>query len=266
MENVIELQVRQVAIAYIFVILLLVIIKVKNLNREKELIISSLRMTIQLVITGYVLIYVFENSSYIYTIGIIVLMECFAIYNIFKQVNLELSKGLKKIIAFSIVVGTLIPLIFFSVLVIKVSPWYDPRYIIPITGMIIGNSMTGVSLGVVRLVSDMNSKRGLIETALMLGATPKVASKEIVDNAFDSAILPTINSMVGIGIVFLPGMMTGQILSGTSPITAIEYQIVIMLAILGGVSLTTILLVQLGYKTFFNSESQLIYNSPVSNK
>lgn len=262
MENVIELQVGQVAIAYIFVLILLVIIKVKNLNREKELIVSSLRMTIQLVITGYVLIYVFDNSSYIYTIGIIILMECFAIYNIFKQVNLELSNNLKRIIAFSIVVGTLIPLVFFSALVIKVSPWYDPRYIIPITGMIIGNSMTGVSLGVVRLVSDMNSKRGLIETALMLGATPKVASREIVDNAFDSAILPTINSMVGIGIVFLPGMMTGQILSGTSPITAIEYQIVIMLAILGGVSLTTILLVQLGYKTFFNSESQLIYNSP----
>lgn len=265
MENVIELQVGQVAIAYVFVVLLLIIIKIKNLNREKELIVSSLRMTIQLVLTGYVLIYVFDNSSYIYTIGIIILMECFAIYNIFKQVNLELSKDLKKIIAFSIVIGTLIPLIFFSVLVIKVSPWYDPRYIIPITGMIIGNSMTGVSLGVTRLVSDMNSKRDLIETALMLGATPKVASKEIVDNAFDSAILPTINSMVGIGIVFLPGMMTGQILSGTSPITAIEYQIVIMLAILGGVSLTTILLVQLGYKTFFNSESQLIYNSPNKN-
>ena len=67
--------------------------------------------------------------------------------------------------------------------------------------------------------------------------------------------------MIGMGIVFLPGMMTGQILSGISPITAIEYQIIIMLAILGGVSLATILLVQLGYKTFFNKESQLVYDT-----
>jgi putative ABC transport system permease protein len=68
----------------------------------------------------------------------------------------------------------------------------------------------------------MRRKKNIIETALMLGATPKVAVKEIVDDAFDSAILPTINSMVGIGIIFLPGMITGQILSETSPITAIK--------------------------------------------
>lgn len=260
MDNVIKLQLDQVAIAYVFVIMLLIIIKIKGLNREKELIVSSFRMTLQLVITAHVLIYVFDHSNPIYTIMIITLMECFAIYNVFKRSNVDLSIDLKKIIAFSMLIGTLVPLAFFTLLVVRISPWYDPRYIIPITGMIIGNSMTGVSLGVNRLVADMNIKRDRIETALMLGATPKIASKEIVDNAFDSAILPTINSMVGIGIVFLPGMMTGQILSGTSPITAIEYQIVIMLAILGGVSLTTIFLVQLGYKTFFNSESQLVLN------
>jgi putative ABC transport system permease protein len=84
-----------------------------------------------------------------------------------------------------------------------------------------------------------------------------------VDGAFDSAILPTINSMVGMGIVFLPGMMTGQILSGTSPVTAIEYQIAIMLGILGSVALTVILFVQMGYKTFFNERDQLIVTSPL---
>src|SRR6056297_2334437 len=98
----------------------------------------------------------------------------------------------------------------------------------------------------------------MVESSLMLGATPKMASKSIVDNAFDSAILPTVNSMVGMGIVFLPGMMTGQILSGTSPVTAIQYQIAIMMGILGSVSLTVILFVQLGYKTFFNEHDQLI--------
>ncbi|SET78325.1 TIGR00245 family protein [Natronincola peptidivorans] len=118
--------------------------------------------------------------------------------------------------------------------------------------------MTGISLGVTRLVDGMYSERHLIESALMLGAKPKMAAKQIVDNAFDAAILPSINSMVGMGIVFLPGMMTGQILSGVSPVTAIEYQIAIMLGILGSVALTVILFVQLGYKTFFNDESQLM--------
>jgi len=122
--------------------------------------------------------------------------------------------------------------------------------------------MTGISLGVTKLVENMYTQRHMVESALMLGATPKLAAKEIIDGAFDSAILPTINSMVGMGIVFLPGMMTGQILSGTSPVTAIEYQIAIMLGILGSVALTVILFVQLGYKTFFNERSQLTVSPP----
>nr|WP_276575962.1 iron export ABC transporter permease subunit FetB [Oceanirhabdus seepicola] len=243
--------------AYIFILILLAIVKIRGIHREKQIIISSLRMTIQLILTGYVLVYIFDNPNPVYTILIIILMEIFAIYNIFKRVKLTLSKRLKKIIALSMAIGTLTSLFFFVFIVINISPWYDPRYFIPIAGMLIGNSMTGISLGVTRLVDGMHSQRNLVETALMLGATPKAASKDIVDNAFDSAILPTINSMVGMGIVFLPGMMTGQILSGISPITAIEYQIAIMLGILGSVSLTVILFVQLGYKTFFNDEDQL---------
>jgi putative ABC transport system permease protein len=185
-------------------------------------------------------------------------MEVFAIYTIFKRTKVKLSKRLKIIIALSMLFGTLSSLIYFLLIVINISPWYDPRYFIPIAGMLIGNSMTGISLGVTRLSDGISMQRHLVEAALMLGATPKMAAKDIADSAFDSAILPTINSMVGMGIVFLPGMMTGQILSGTPPTTAIEYQIAIMLGILGSVSLTVILFVQLGYKTFFNAESQLI--------
>ena len=127
--------------------------------------------------------------------------------------------------------------------------------------MLIGNSMTGVSLAVMRLTDGMNTNRALVEGALILGAKPKVAARKIVNDTFDSAILPTINSMIGMGIVFLPGMMSGQILSGISPVTAIAYQIAIMLGILGSVSLTVVLFVQLGYKTFFNDQSQLIIDT-----
>lgn len=257
MDNVIDLQIWQMAAAYIFVVVLLFIVRIKGIPREKEILISTLRMTLQLILTGYILVYIFNNSHPLYTILVIGIMEVFAVYNIFKRVKVKLTQKIKEVIAFSMVTGTILSLFYFILVVINLSPWYEPRYFIPIAGMIIGNSMTGISLGVKKLVDGINEQKHLIEAALMLGATPKMAAKPIVDNAFDSAILPTINSMVGMGIVFLPGMMTGQVLSGVSPVIAIEYQIVIMLGVLGSVALTVILFVQLGYKTFFNEEHQL---------
>lgn len=258
MGGIIDLQLGQMAASYIFIVILLLIVRARGISREKDILISSIRMTIQLILTGYILVYLFNNMHPLYTIIVITIMEIFAISNIIKRTKTKLSKALKRIITISMLFGTLSSLFYFLFVVVNLSPWYDPRYFIPIAGMLIGNSMTGISLGVTRLVDGMHSQKHLIESALMLGATPKMAAKQIVDSAFDSAVLPTINSMLGMGIVFLPGMMTGQILSGTSPVTAIEYQIAIMLGILGSVTLTVILFVQLGYKTFFNGESQFI--------
>lgn len=258
MKESLDLSLIQLLSAYIFVVILIFIFKLRGISREREILIASIRMTLQLILTGNLLVYVFDKPSPIYTILIILLMEGFAIYNIFKRVKKDISKRLKIIIGLSMIAGTFLSLLYFLFIVIRISPWYNPRYFIPLTGMLIGNSMTGISLGVSSLIDAMESKKNLIESSLMLGATPKMATKDIVDNAFDSAILPTINSMLGMGIVFLPGMMTGQILSGESPITAIKYQIAIMLGILGSVTLTVIFFVNLGYKTFFNDDSQIV--------
>lgn len=257
MDPNIDLTLIQLATAYIFVVILLFIVRHRGIRREGDILLASIRMTFQLMIIGYVLVYIFDNPSPFYTIIFIVLMEVFAVFNIFKRVKEEISPDLKKIIAISMIIGTLSSMLYFLFIVIRVTPWYNPRYFIPITGMLIGNSMTGISLAVSRLISGMLSHKNQIESALMLGAEPKVAVKGIVDNAFDSAVLPTINSMLGMGIVFLPGMMTGQILAGLSPISAIKYQIAIMLGILGSVSLSVVIFIYLGYKTFFNKDSQL---------
>ncbi|SDY29440.1 ABC transporter permease [Tindallia californiensis] len=258
MEGVIDLPLLQMASAYIFVVILLFIVRKRGISREKEILIASIRMTVQLTSVGYLLVYLFNNINPLNTIVVIVIMEAFAIHNIYKRTKPSISSSLKKIIALSMVFGTVSTLVYFLLVVINLSPWYDPRYFIPIAGMLIGNSMTGISLGVTRLIDGMHSEKHLVESALMLGATPKTAAKPIVDKAFDASILPTINAMIGMGIVFLPGMMTGQILSGISPVTAIKYQIAIMLGILGSVALTVILFVQLGYQTFFTEEDQLI--------
>jgi putative ABC transport system permease protein len=258
MDGVIKLSLIQLGAAYLFIVLLLMIVRIRKIPREKVIVIASLRMTLQLVIIGYVLIFLFENIHPLLTILVILIMETFSIYTIIKRSKYNLSKKMKSIITISMLSGTISSLLFFIFVVIGLTPWYDPQYFIPIAGMLIGNSMTGISLGVNSLVNGMETQKELIENSLMLGATPKHAVKHIVNHAFDSAILPTINSMLGMGIIFLPGMMTGQILSGTSPLTAIEYQIAIMLGILGSVSLTVILFVNLGYKTFFNAESQFV--------
>ncbi|GFR36565.1 ABC transporter permease [Thermobrachium celere] len=257
MNGAVKLSILQMISAYLFIIILLLIVRKRGLDREKEIIISTTRMTLQLILTGYILTYIFKNPNPVITIFVISIMEVFAIQNIIKRSKNRLSKELKKVVIFSMLTGTLFTLIYFIFIVINIKPWYNPQYFIPLAGMVIGNSMTGISLGINKLVEGFKNQVDMIECSLMLGASPKEASKSILDNAFDSAILPTINSMVGMGIVFLPGMMTGQILSGSSPLVAIEYQIAIMLGILGSVSISVIIFLLLGYKTFFNDRMQI---------
>ncbi|MDK2785426.1 MAG: UDP-glucose/iron transport system permease protein [Thermotoga sp.] len=258
----VDISLVQLLSAYVFVVILMLILKARKIPREKDVLIASLRMTLQLVLAGFILSYILENPTPFYTILAVIVMEAFAIYNVYRRAKLSLPKNVKMrlefFIAISVSSGTLLSLFYFLYVVVRISPWFDPRYVVPLAGMIIGNSMTGVSLGVKSLSESILSQKPLVEAALMLGARPKDATKYFSDKAFDSAILPTINSMIGMGIVFLPGMMTGQILSGTSPITAIKYQIAIMLGILGGVTISVSVFLMLGYRAFFNKEDQLI--------
>jgi len=257
MNDIVEIESWRLLAAYLFLVVLLIITWKQGLGREKEIFISALRMTVQLLVMGYVLVFVFDVDHFLLSLGVLALMELFAIYNVFQRVKVKINPGLRKIIAFSMILGTGFPIIYFLFVVVNVDPWYDARYLVPIAGMLVGNSMTGIALGAERLISSMQSQREMVEGALMLGATPYLAAKTVVNNAFNAAIMPTINAMVGMGIVFLPGMMTGQILSGVSPIVAIEYQIAIMLGVLGSVSLSVFLLMQFGYRTFFNKSAQL---------
>lgn len=257
MSDIIELSLLQLAAAYIFVLLLIFVVKAKGIPREREILLASVRMTLQLMLTGYVLVLVFDNPHPFFTLLIIGIMQAFAVFNIYKRVKAPLSRAMKQIIAFAMISGTGVSLFFFILVVIRLDPWFHPQYFIPLGGMIIGNSMTGIALGASNLVDGIHKQRHQIEGALMLGATPQDAVRSLANGAFDAAILPTINSMLGMGIVFLPGMMTGQILSGVSPTTAIEYQIAIMLGITGSVTLTVFLMVFFGAKSFFNHENQL---------
>lgn len=256
-QGIINIETWRLISAYIFVLILFFIVKARGINRERQIIIATFRMTIQLILAGYVLTLLFAHSHPVLTIVVLVIMAAFSIHTIFRQAGQPLSSHVKKAIIVSMSVGSFVCLFYFNFVIIHFTPWYEPRYFIPIAGMIIGNSMTGITLAVKTLLDSLRSNRDQIEGALMLGATPKSAIKPYVDNAFDSAILPTLNNMLGMGIVFLPGMMTGQILSGVSPLLAIEYQIVVLLGILGSVSLAVILFLLLAVRALFTTKAQL---------
>ncbi|MBO8127496.1 MAG: iron export ABC transporter permease subunit FetB [Firmicutes bacterium] len=265
MNGIIDIRFAHLVAAYFFVLIVLGMLRKRKIGKETELIIAVFRMTIQLVLVGYILDYIFGSQNMWLTLLAVGIMEVFAVRNVYQRVKINMSPAFRKVVAYSMAFGTLLSMAFFFYVVLSLKPWYSPRYVIPLAGMLIGNSMTGITLGTERLLDGVRSNRHLIEGALMLGATPERAAQNVVNNAFSSAILPTINSMVGMGIVFLPGMMTGQILSGTSPLIAIEYQIAIMLGILGSVALTVFIMVNQGVKTFFNSRAQLVLTETPKN-
>jgi putative ABC transport system permease protein len=258
MQGVTNLSLAQVAFAYAFILVVLALIKWRRLDRGREVIIACLRMTLQLMLMGYVLVYLFANPSPWLTVLVLGVMELFAFFTIINRFKGKMRLSLKLVAGLSLGVGTLSCIVYFLLVVVQVAPWYDPQYVIPLAGMFIGNSMTGVALAVRSLLEGMATNKAVIEEALMLGAEPKMAVQNVINSTLEAAILPTINSMAGMGIVFLPGMMTGQILAGLSPTTAISYQIAIMLGILGSVAVAVIMTLLLGYRTFFNREKQLI--------
>lgn len=257
-SDAMDFTIWQVGFAYVFLLIVLAIVHIKKIPRRKLILISTIRMTLQLILVGYVLIYVLDNPNPFITVGIIFVMLSFAVFNVYQRTKPAMKIDLKKMIALAMLIGISINLIYFMFVILQLDPWYDPQFFIPVSGMIIGKTMTGVSLGVNNLLTSMKDKKDKVEGALMLGASPKAASKSIVNEAFDEAMLPTINAMVGMGIVFLPGMMTGQIIAGQSPLVAVKYQIAVMLGVMGTVSITVLIFLHLAYKIFFNNRNQFL--------
>ena len=136
---------------------------------------------------------------------------------------------------------------------------FNPQYIIPLSGMIMGNAMTGVNLAIKSFRETLDQQRNRINTLINLGIIPQKILLPFVNQSLETALLPTMNSMLGMGIVSLPGMMTGQILSGTLPTTAILYQISIMIAICTVVCLSVFSSLYLGYQTLYNKKNQFTF-------
>ena len=257
-ESVMNISNSQLMLTYLFALIAMLITSFNGINRNKDIVVGTLRMTVQLFIAGFILVYIFDSASFILSALMVLVMEFFAIFNIVTNKKGKLNSGLKRTLILAQVIGTIFTLAFFLIIVVRPKPIYNPQYLIPLGGMIIGNSMTGINLALNQMLESIENNRSTIEEALMLGASPRMAMDKIIQNAFDTAITPTLNSIKNMGIISLPGMMTGQILGGVSPLIAIRYQIAIMTAIMSSVAICVFIFLHLGYKNFFNDQKQLV--------
>lgn len=225
----------------------------QKLKLEKEIIISVIRAVVQLVAVGYVLEYIFGFDNPMFTSLLLLSMILNAAYNASLR-----GKAIKKGFAISflsIAVGTIITL---AILVFSRAIQYEPYQVIPVSGMIIGNSMVALGLCYKQMTSDFKNRHEEVETKLSLGSDILTSSREIIRNSIKTGMLPTIDSAKTLGIVSLPGMMTGLILAGAPPMEAIKYQLMVTFMLLSTTSISSFIACYLSYRSFFNNRKQLI--------
>ena len=183
----------------------------------KTAIIATLRMLVQLLLIGYVLIYIFETDRPVFIIAVLTVMITAASWIAIRPLQKKQPQMyFNSLVAISI--GSVPTLALVSQLVIDVQPWFSPRFVVPLAGMIFAGSMNTVSLAAERLQSEIDN------------GTPYIEARRI---ALQASLIPITNSLFAVGLVSLPGMMTGQILSGISPLVAAKYQIVVMTMLFG---------------------------------
>jgi putative ABC transport system permease protein len=205
-----------------------------QLGLERTLAVAAARMVAQLLLAGLVLKFVFQQTSPAWTAAIAALMIGAAGYEALARQERKISgwQSLGLSTGTLFLVGTL-SVLFAVGAVIRPSPWYMPHYVLPLLGMVLGNSLTGIALTLDAVTSNAAAQRGAIEARLSLGASRFAAMDGVLRRALKTGLMPILNSMAATGVVSLPGMMTGQILAGLPPLEAAKYQIMIMFLLAG---------------------------------
>lgn len=256
--QVISLSPLDLSISAMLVVALAALSGRLELGLGRQILVAGLRTTVQLLLVGMVLKSLFDHVHPGLLLLVAFLMIAAAGREVMNRQKRRFSGG------WGYGVGTLsMTLSSFSITVlilttvIRPSPWYTPQYAIPLLGMMLGNTMTGIALGIDRLTFSAWQQRDVIEARLMLGQTWAEAIGDIRRESIRGALIPVINAMTVAGIVSLPGMMTGQILSGTPPFEAVKYQIMIMFIICAGTGFGTFLSVCLGAYRLFDGRERL---------
>ena len=238
---------ESLALSMVLVLIAILVSYREKLALEKDIIWSICRAIVQLIIVGYVLKYIFNVNHAVLTL-LMVLFICFnAAWNAKKR-----SKYIDKAFISSFIAITL------AVLVFSGSIAFVPMQVIPIAGMVAGNAMVAVGLCYNNMGQRFSSEQQQIQEKLSLGATPKMAAARLIRESIRASLIPTVDSAKTVGLVSLPGMMSGLIFAGIDPVKAIKYQIMVTFMLLSTASLSTIIAGYLTYRKFFNARHQLV--------
>jgi putative ABC transport system permease protein len=246
------------SVAALLVVALALLTARIGMGLSRSLVVAGVRTVIQLLLIGLVLKVLFENARLYWVLGLALIMLAVAGYEVMARQGRRfagwwgygIGASAMFVSAFAVTVLALTTMI-------GPSPWWEPQYSIPLLGMLLGNTMTGIALGLDRLTQTAWQQRRVIEARLMMGHGWGVSVAAIRRDAARSGLMPIINAMAAAGIVSLPGMMTGQILAGAPPMEAVKYQILIMFLITAGTGFGTLGAVWLGSRRLFDDRQRL---------
>jgi len=256
--SIIELSVLDLSVAALLVLAVAALSLRMRLGLERQLLVAAARTVVQLSLVGLVLGWVFraENPWIVLAMGLVMLLVAG------REVMRRQSRRLAGWWGYgtgtlSMLISSFAVTIFAMSQVIHVEPWYKPQYAIPLLGMLLGNTMNGIAIGLDRLTDTAWQQRAAIEQRLALGETWKTSVHEIRQASIRAALIPIVNTMSVVGLVSLPGMMTGQILAGNAPTTAVKYQILIMFLIAAGTGFGSMLAVRIASRRLFDHRERL---------
>lgn len=229
-----------------------------ELRLERRYLFAAARMVVQLLLVGLVLKALFAATSPWWTLLAAVVMGTFAGREVFARQERPFSGawGIGLGAATMTIAGATIMILALT-LVIRAEPWYDPRFALPMFGMVLGNAMTGIALGLNTLTTAIVRDRAAVEAQLLLGETRWHAMLPVTRRAMVNGLMPIVNAMAATGVVSLPGMMTGQILAGVDPTEAVKYQLLVMFLIAGATGLGVLLSVVMAVRRLSDDRHRL---------
>jgi len=254
----ITLSAQDLGIAAVMVLLLALLSVRLHAGISRQLLIAAVRTAIQLTLVGLVLKTLFANVH----LGWVALMALFMLLVAGREAMVRQKRRFRgwwgyALGTVSMFLSSFAVTVFALIVILGDTPWYTPQYAIPLLGMLLGNTMTGVALGLDRVTTAAVEQREVVEQRLALGHTRGEAMAEARRQSLRAGLLPIVNSMAAAGLVSLPGMMTGQILAGSPPVEAVKYQILILFLIAAGTGAGTMVAVEIAARRLFDDRHRL---------
>lgn len=256
--NVILLSPFDLSMAALLVLILAGASIILKLDLASRIVVAAIRTVVQLLLIGLVLKVLFAQVSLLFVSALSIFMLLIAGREVMARQQRRFGGlwgyGLGTL---SMFISSFTLTVYALIVVVGTDPWYTPQYAIPLLGMMLGNTMTGVSLALDKLTTTAWQQRSIIEARLILGQDWRTAIGDITRDSVRIGMMPMINAMAAAGLVSLPGMMTGQILSGTEPVEAVKYQILIMFLITAGTGFAAMLATWVGARRLFDDRQRL---------